>query len=116
MFVAYFLCNIFCMDFKSVIREFLDGGWVIPVIGAAGMIVRMLTYKGRVSLKDFLRNVLAAAILSGILWFVLHDAPISDFLKAISYGIVGVVSPEITNGLIALAKKFEKNPDKFLKK
>ena len=76
----------------------------------------MLTYKGRVSLKDFLRNVLAAAILSGILWFVLHDAPISDFLKAISYGIVGVVSPEITNGLIALAKKFEKNPDKFLKK
>tara|TARA_R110002167_G_scaffold291189_1_gene496044 strand:+ start:403 stop:717 length:315 start_codon:yes stop_codon:yes gene_type:complete len=104
------------MDFKSVIREFLDGGWVIPVIGAAGMIVRMLTYKGRVSLKDFLRNVLAAAILSGILWFVLHDAPISDFLKAISYGIVGVVSPEITNGLIALAKKFEKNPDKFLKK
>ena len=104
------------MDFKSVIREFLDGGWVIPVIGAAGMIVRMLTYKGRVSLKDFLRNVLAAAILSGILWFVLHDAPISDFLKAISYGIVEVVSPEITNGLIALAKKFEKNPDKFLKK
>lgn len=99
-----------------MIREFLDGGWVIPVIGAAGMIVRMLTYKGRVSLKDFLRNVLAAAILSGILWFVLHDAPISDFLKAISYGIVGVVSPEITNGLIALAKKFEKNPDKFLKK
>ena len=99
-----------------MIREFLDGGWVIPVIGAAGMIVRMLTYKGRVSLKDFLRNVLAAAILSGILWFVLHDAPISDFIKAISYGIVGVVSPEITNGLIALAKKFEKNPDKFLKK
>ena len=104
------------MDFKTIIREFLDGGWVIPVIGAAGMVVRMLTFKGKVSLKDFLRNVLAAAILSGILWFVLHDAPISDFIKAISYGIVGVVSPEITNGLIALAKKFEKNPDKFLKK
>ena len=104
------------MDFKSVIREFLDGGWVIPVIGAAGMIVRMLTYKGRVSLKDFLRNVLAAAILSGILWFVLHDAPISDFIKAISYGVVGVVAPEIINGVIVLAKKFEKNPDKFLKK
>tara|TARA_B100000497_G_C7560537_1_gene338222 strand:- start:560 stop:874 length:315 start_codon:yes stop_codon:yes gene_type:complete len=104
------------MDFKSIIREFLDGGWVIPVIGASGMIVRMLTFKGKVSLKGFLRNVLAAAILSGILWFVLHDAPISDFIKAISYGVVGVVAPEITNGLIALAKKFEKNPSKFLKK
>ena len=104
------------MDFKNLIREFLDGGWVIPVIGASGMIARMLTYKGNVSIRSFFGNVLAAAILSGILWFVLQDAPISDFLKAISYGIVGVVSPEITNGLIALAKKFEKNPDKFLKK
>jgi len=104
------------MDFKIIIREFLDGGWIIPVIGAAGMIVRMLTFKGRVSLKCFFRNVLAAAILSGILWFVLHDAPISDFIKAISYGVVGVVAPEITNGIIALAKKFERNPDKFLKK
>jgi len=54
--------------------------------------------------------------LSGILWFVLKDAPISDFIKAISYGVVGVVAPEIINGIIALAKKFEKNPDKFLKK
>jgi len=104
------------MDFKNLIREFLDGGWVIPVIGASGMIARMLTYKGNVSIKCFLRNVVAAAILSGILWFVLQDAPISDFIKAISYGIVGVVAPEIINGVIALAKKFEKNPDKFLKK
>ena len=104
------------MDFKNLIREFLDGGWVIPVIGASGMIARMLTYKGNVSVKSFLRNVVAAAILSGILWFVLQDAPISDFIKAISYGIVGVVAPEIINGVIALAKKFEKNPDKCLKK
>ena len=44
------------MDFKSIIREFLDGGWVIPVIGASGMIVRMLTFKGKVSLKGFLCN------------------------------------------------------------
>ena len=104
------------MDFKNLFREFLDGGWVIPVIGAAGMIARMLTYKGKVSIKSFLRNVIAAALLSGILWFILKDAPISDFIKAISYGVVGVVAPEIINGIIALAKKFEKNPDKFFKK
>ncbi|MDB4317754.1 hypothetical protein N9973_00490 [bacterium] len=104
------------MDFKNLIREFLDGGWIIPVVGAAGMIARMLTYKGTVSVRDFLKNIWAAAILSAILWFVLEDAPISDFIKAISYGVVGVVAPEIINGVIAFAKKFEKNPDKFLKK
>jgi hypothetical protein len=104
------------MDFKSLMREFMDGGWIIPIIGAAGMVARMLTYKGAYSIRTFIRNVVAASILSGILWFVLQDAPISDFIKAISYGVVGVVSPEIINGIIALAKKFEKNPDKFLKK
>jgi hypothetical protein len=104
------------MDFKSLIREFMDGGWIIPIIGAAGMVARMLTYKGAYSIRTFIRNVIAASILSGILWFVLQDAPISDFIKAIAYGVVGVVSPEIINGIIALAKKFEKNPDKFLKK
>jgi hypothetical protein len=104
------------MDFKSLMREFMDGGWIIPIIGAAGMVARMLTYKGAYSIRTFIRNVIAASILSGILWFVLQDAPISDFIKAISYGVVGVVSPEIINGIIALAKKFEKNPDKFLKK
>jgi len=104
------------MDFKTLLRDFISGGWLIPVIGAAGMVARMFTYRGEYSCKDFFRNVIAAAILSGILWFVLKDAPISDFIKAISYGVVGVVAPEIINGIIALAKKFEKNPDKFLKK
>jgi hypothetical protein len=104
------------MDFKNIIGEFFNGGWLIPLIGASGMVARMLTYKGQYSLKTFVRNVVAAAILSGILWFVLQDAPISDFIKAVSYGVIGVVAPEIINGIIALARKFEKNPDKFIKK
>ena len=51
------------MDFKNLIREFLDGGWVIPVIGASGMIARMLTYKGNVSIRSFFGNVLAIILL-----------------------------------------------------
>jgi hypothetical protein len=51
-----------------------------------------------------------------ILWFILHDAPISDLVKAVSYGVVGVISPEIINGLITLAKKYAKNPENIIKK
>jgi hypothetical protein len=36
--------------------------------------------------------------------------------KAITYGIIGVVSPEIINGIIKLAKHFERTPEKFIKK
>lgn len=104
------------MDLKNLIREFMDGGWVIPIIGAAGMIARMLNSKVGYCWKEFAKNVSSAAILSMILWFILHDAPISDLVKAVSYGVVGVISPEIINGLITLAKKYAKNPEKIIKK
>lgn len=104
------------MEEKNIIREFLSGGWLVPLIGALGMVARMLTYRGKYSINTFLKNVVSATLLSAIAWFILRDAPMSDFIKAICYGVVGVVSPEIINGVIALAKKFEKNPEKFIKK
>ena len=110
------MCKLIYMDLKNLMREFLDGGWVIPIIGAAGMIARMLNSKVEYCWKEFAKNVSSAAILSMILWFILHDAPISDLVKAVSYGVVGVISPEIINGLIALAKKYAKNPEKIIKK
>ena len=55
----------------------------------------------------------AAALCSGIAWFILEQADISSLTKAISYGVVGVVSPEIINGVIKIAAKFAKNPSKF---
>jgi hypothetical protein len=104
------------MDLKNLMREFINGGWVIPIIGAAGMIARMLNSKVEYCWKEFAKNVSSAAILSMILWFILHDAPISDLVKAVSYGVVGVISPEIKHGLITLAKKYAKNPEKIIKK
>lgn len=104
------------MDLKNLLKEFINGGWIIPIIGSLGMIARMLNSKVDYCWKQYTRNIASAAILSGILWFILQNAPISDFIKAISYGVVGVISPEIINGVIALAKKYAKNPEKILKK
>lgn len=104
------------MEEKSIIRDFLAGGWLIPLIGAAGMLARMLTDKTRRTCKQFLKNILSAAILSAIAWFILRDAPFGDFVKAICYGVVGVVAPEIISGIILLGKRFEKNPENFIKK
>jgi hypothetical protein len=104
------------MEDKNIVKDFLIGGWLIPAIGAAGMIARMFVQKTPYTIKEFVKNVASAAILSAIAWFVLHDAPFSDFVKAICYGVIGVISPEVINGIIALGKKFEKNPQKFIKK
>jgi hypothetical protein len=101
---------------KSLLKEFIDGGWVIPLIGAAAMLARLLSSEVKISISDQLKKILSAAISSGIAWFVLEQTDISSLYKAITYGIIGVISPEIINGIVKLAKRFQTNPEKFFKK
>jgi hypothetical protein len=101
---------------KSLLKEFIDGGWVIPLIGAAAMLARLLSSEVKISISDQLKKILSAAISSGIAWFVLEQTDISSLYKAITYGIIGVISPEIINGIVKLGKKFQYTPEKFLKK
>ena len=101
---------------KSMLREFINGGWIIPLIGAAGMLARLMTAKKQYTIIEQLKNILSAAIASSIAWFILEQTDISSFYKAITYGVIGVVSPEIINGIIKLAKQFERSPEKFVKK
>ena len=101
---------------KSIIKEFLNGGWLVPLIGAAAMFVRLLSGKNELSVKQQFKRILTAALASGIAWFVLEQTDISSLTKAITYGIIGVVSPEVIGGLVKLATKFESNPFKFIKK
>jgi hypothetical protein len=101
---------------KSLLKEFINGGWVIPLIGAAAMIARLLSTDRELKIVEQLKKILSAAIASGIAWFILEQTDISSLYKAITYGIIGVISPEIINGIITLGKSFEKNPTKYIKK
>lgn len=101
---------------KSLLKEFINGGWVIPLIGSAAMVARLLSTDRELKIVEQFKKILSAAIASGIAWFILEQTDISSLYKAITYGIIGVISPEIINGIIRLGKSFEKNPTKFIKK
>jgi hypothetical protein len=101
---------------RSLLKEFLDGGWMIPMIGAGAMIARLLSTDSKLSLIDQFKKILTAAIAAGISWFVLEQTDISSLYKAVTYGIIGVISPEVIDGIIKLAKKFSEKPEKFFKK
>lgn len=100
-------------DKKNIIQEFINGGWIILVVGAAGMAARIIYSGTKHTFMDIIKKMFAAMLCSGIAWFVLEQTEISSLTKAISYGVVGVVSPEIVNGLIKIAAGFAKNPTKF---
>ena len=101
---------------KTIIKEFLNGGWLVPLIGAAAMFARLLSAPNELSIKQQFKRIFTAALASGVAWFVLEQTDISSLTKAITYGIIGVVSPEVISGLVKLANKFERNPFNFLKK
>ncbi len=101
---------------KSIIKEFLQGGWLVPLIGAAAMFARLLSAPNELSVKQQFKRIFTAAIAAGVAWFILEQTDISSLAKAITYGIIGVVSPEVIGGVVKMAKKFEKNPFKFIKK
>ena len=101
---------------KSLIREFLSGGWLVPLIGSAAMFARLLSGNDHLSLKQQFKRVLTAGIAAGVAWFILEQTDVSSLIKAVTYGIIGVISPEVIGGLVRLGQRFEKTPLKFLKR
>ena len=101
---------------KSIIKEFLNGGWLVPLVGAAAMFARLLSGDSGLSVKQQFKRIVTAAIAAGIAWFVLEQTDVSSLTKAIAYGIIGGVGPEVIGGIVRLGKKFEKNPSQFIKK
>ena len=101
---------------KSLIGEFLNGGWIIPLIGAASMLARILSTSDRSSVVNQLKKIFVASLASTIVWALIHDIQLLDLHKAVIYGITGVISPEIIQGVVNLGKRFSKTPETFIKK
>jgi hypothetical protein len=103
-------------DFVEVARLWKETGWLTAVIGGAGMTARLLANPIKGDVWESVRRIAMAAIVSSIAWFVVEQIEVSSFVKAITYGVAGVISPEIIDGLTTLAKRYSKNPSKLLKK
>ena len=104
------------MEEKDLLMEFLRGGWIVALLGALGMLARTFMDGVKRTCIEQTKRIIAAAICATIAWFILELVEVSSLTKAISYGITGVISPEILQGLTLLSKKFAKKPEDFLKK
>jgi predicted MFS family arabinose efflux permease len=101
---------------NKFIPLFLDGGWVVLLIGGAGMIARIVTSKNQddKTLTQILSNISSAMITSLIAWFILEQFKVDAMYKAIAYGLVGLNSPELLSGIIKISSSFATNPLDFI--
>lgn len=104
-------------DLNQFIPLFLDGGWVVLIIGAAGMLARLATSKNPEDKNPMqvVKNILAAMTASLIAWFVLEQFEIDSMYKAIAYGLVGLNSPELLTGIVKITTGFAEDPTNFIK-
>ena len=104
------------MELNQILKEFISGGWIVTLLGAIGMAARLFMGNEKIGCIQQLKRIIAAAIFSTIAWFILEQVDVSSLTKAISYGIIGVISPEVLQGIVTLSKRFAKKPEDFLKK
>jgi predicted MFS family arabinose efflux permease len=104
-------------NLSKFIPLFLSGGWIVLLIGAAGMIARLATSKNPEDKTpaQIISNISASMIASLIAWFILEQFEVESMYKAIAYGLVGLNSPEILVGIIKISTGFANNPTDFIK-
>ena len=103
-------------NLNEFIPAFLDGGWVVLLIGAAGMIARLVTSDSpeETSGSNIVKNIMAAMLTSLLAWFILEQFELNSLYKALIYGLGGLNSPEILGGVLKISKAFSNNPGEFL--
>ena len=86
------------------------------LIGSAGMIARLVTTNEEQSGVDVFKKILSSMIASLIAYFIMEQFEVDPMYKALAYGLVGLNSPEIINGVLKISGQFAADPMSFVKK
>jgi hypothetical protein len=97
-----------------ILHSFIDGGWLVLIVGAAGMMARLALFSGKVTLIHCIKNLIAAMFCSCVTWFILEEIKIHFMYKAIIYTLAGLDAPELMKGTLKIAQGFAQDPHSFL--
>ena len=82
-------------DFGAAAEDFRRGGWIVSLLGGAGMLARMLISDETHKIIYWVRRIIAAAIVGVICYFALWGANIDGLKKSIIMCTAGTFAPEI---------------------
>ena len=106
-------------DYAQAAEDFKRGGWIVSLLGGAGMLARMLITDQSSRAIIWIRKILAAGIIGVITYFALHSVDIAGIYKALILAFSGMASPEVVELVVSKinnAKDKEKPKPKPSKK
>lgn len=95
---------------QDLYRSFIEDGWIIALIGASAMIARLMSTNNNGTFVSQLRKVVCSAFLTASAWLLLEGADIPSLYKAVSYGLIGLFSPELIQMIFVWLKKIKDRP------
>ena len=90
-------------SYSQIVAEFKRAGWIMGVLGAAGMIARLVFTNEKFAIFVWGRKIFAAAIVGIIVHFSLYEIDISEMYKSVICAISGSFAPEVFE---AVRKRF----------
>lgn len=92
-------------SFIHATEDFKRGGWIVTLLGGAGMLARMLLTDQSSPLIVWFRKCFAACIIGVLCYFALHGVTMPQIYKSVLMSVAGMASPELMEVVISRINK-----------
>jgi hypothetical protein len=82
-------------DMTEIAEEFKKTGWLVAVLGALGMLARLILTDEKYNATRWIRMVIAGSIVGVICYFSIYRMDIDPFYKSVLSCVSGSFAPEM---------------------
>lgn len=82
-------------NFGAALDDFKRGGWIVSILGGAGMIARLLLDDEHHPVRFWIARVIAGTIVGIICYFALWGTEMSGIYKSVIMSTAGAGAPEL---------------------
>ena len=93
----------------QTMEDFKKGGWLVSLLGGAGVLARMLLTDKNSPLIVWIRKILAGTIIGVLTYFALWGQPIDGIYKAVIFSVSGALGNDLIEMIISRFKKIITN-------
>jgi predicted phage tail protein len=81
--------------YNQIVEEFKRAGWIMGVLGALGMVARLVFTNEKFAIFVWGRKVFAASIVGLMVFFSMYETGISEMYKSVICSVSGSFAPEL---------------------
>lgn len=82
-------------NFGAALEDFKRGGWIVSILGGAGMLARMLLEDEHHPVRFWIARIIAGTIVGVLCYFALWGTEMSGLYKSIIMSTAGAGAPEL---------------------